>query len=105
MGLKALKRKNFRIKHVKKNDRVVILAGSDRGKQGRVIDVLPREGKVLVEGIALVKHHQRPNSARGITGGIVEKESYIDASNVMVISPVTGKPERGYHKKAKKTAK
>lgn len=105
MGLKALKEKNNRkVKHVKKNDRVVVLAGSDKGKQSRVIDVKAREGKVLVEGVAMVKTHQKPNPTRGIQGGIVEKEAYIDASNVMVISPATGKPERGFHKKGSKAS-
>lgn len=106
MGLKAVKEKkrSRKVKHVKKNDRVVILTGSDRGKQSRVIDVKAREGKVLVEGVAMVKTHQKPNPTRGVQGGIIEKESYIDASNVMVISPATGKPERGVHKKGSKVS-
>ncbi|MBL8148928.1 MAG: 50S ribosomal protein L24 [Blastocatellia bacterium] len=106
MGLKALVEieRSKKIRHVKKNDRVVVLSGGDKGKQSRVLDVKPKEGKVLVEGVAVVKRHQRPNPTRGVQGGIIEKESYIDASKVMVISPTTGKPTRGFHKKNKQRA-
>lgn len=80
---------------VKKNDQVVVLSGRDKGKRGRVIEVLTKKGKVIVEGINLLKHHERPNRQRGIAGGIVERESPIDASNVMVLEG--GKPTRvGY---------
>jgi large subunit ribosomal protein L24 len=80
---------------VKKNDQVIILSGRDKGKRGRVIEVLTKKGKVIVEGVNLLKHHQRPNRQRGISGGIVEREAPIDASNVMVLDG--GKPTRiGY---------
>jgi large subunit ribosomal protein L24 len=70
---------------IKKNDQVVVLSGRDKGKRGRVIEVLTRKNKVLVEGVNLLKHHERPNRPRGIAGGIIERESPIDASNVMVL--------------------
>jgi len=70
---------------IKKNDRVYILRGKDRGKQGRVLIVNPRDGKVVVEGIQLIKRHTRPNPQKNIKGGIVEKESPIDVSNVALI--------------------
>jgi len=80
---------------VRKNDQVVILSGRDKGKRGRVIEVLTKKGKVIVEGVNILKHHERPNRQRGIPGGIVERESPIDVSNVMVIEG--GKPTRvGY---------
>src|SRR5438093_1429689 len=99
MGLKALtaKSRESKIQHVRKNDRVVVLNGRSRGKQARVLDVKTREGKVLVEGVAMVKRHTKPNPTRGIQGGITEKEAYIDASNVMVICPSCGKPTRVAH--------
>jgi large subunit ribosomal protein L24 len=99
MGLRAIAEKNrsFKVSHVKKNDRVLILAGRDKGKQARVIEVKSGEGKVMVEGIAIVKHHSKPNPARGVQGGIQEKESFIDASNVMVVCPSCGKPTRVAH--------
>ncbi len=80
---------------IKKNDQVVILSGRDKGKRGRVIEVLTKQNKVLVEGVNMLKHHERPNRQRGIAGGIVEREAPIDASNVMVIQG--GQPTRiGY---------
>lgn len=100
MGLKAVTEKkieNAKVTHVRKNDRVVILTGRDRGKTSRVIDVNKRLGKVMVEGIAMVKHHERPNPARGVQGGIIEKEAYIDASNVQLVCPNCGKPTRVAH--------
>lgn len=80
--------------HVRKNDRVVVIAGKNKNTRGRVIEVLPRERKVIVEGVNVVKRHQRPNSRRGVQGGIIEREMPIDVSNVMVIDPQTGNPTR-----------
>lgn len=80
--------------HVRKNDRVVIIAGKDKGKKSRIIEVLARERKVIVEGVNVVKRHQRPNSRRGVQGGIIERELPIDISNVMVLDPQTGTPTR-----------
>lgn len=96
MGLKALLEKKLldsRV-HVKKNDKVVVLTGRDRGKQSRVIEVDPKYGRVRVEGVAVVKDHIRPNPTRGIQGGIVEKEALINVSNVMLICPSCSKPTR-----------
>ncbi len=100
MGLKALlerKHSGGSVQHIKKNDRVKVLAGRNRGKISRVLEVKPQAGKVLVEGVAMVKHHMKPNQPRGIQGGILDKESYIDASNVMVVCPSCGKPTRVAH--------
>src|SRR5437588_9886318 len=79
---------------VKKGDQVVVMAGRDRGKRGRVLEVRPREGKVRVEGVAVVKRHQRANPAQNRGGGILEKEALINISNVQLIDPATGKPTR-----------
>ncbi|MBO0722127.1 MAG: 50S ribosomal protein L24 [Blastocatellia bacterium] len=84
-----------KIMKIKKNDQVMILSGRDKGKRGRVIEVMTKKGKVIVEGINIMKHHMRPNRQRGIAGGIVDREGPINVSNVMVIEG--GKPTRvGY---------
>ncbi len=79
---------------VKKNDQVVIVAGRDRGKRGRVLEVAPARGKVKVEAVGIVKRHQRANQANNRGGGIIEKEAWIDISNVQLIDPQNGKPTR-----------
>lgn len=72
---------------IKKDDTVKIIAGKDKGKTGRVLSVDRHKGKVLVEGVMIVKRHTRPNPAKQIKGGIAETESPINASNVMVLTP------------------
>jgi large subunit ribosomal protein L24 len=79
---------------VKKGDQVVVMAGKDRGKRGRVLEVKPAEGKVKVEGVGVVKRHQRPNPGANKPGGIIEKEAYVDISNVQLIDPNSGKATR-----------
>ena len=79
---------------VKKNDQVVIIAGRDKGKRGRVLEVLPLKGKIKVEGAAIIKRHQKANPQQNRGGGIVDKESFIDISNVQLIDPQSGKPTR-----------
>ncbi len=82
---------------IKKNDRVMVISGRDKGKSGRVVEVLKAKNKVIVEGVGIIKKATRPNRQAGIAGGIVEKEAAIQASNVMLIDPGTGKPTRvGY---------
>jgi large subunit ribosomal protein L24 len=100
MGLKALKENRLataKVQHVKKNDRVVVVAGSKKGTQSRIIEVKPEVGKVRVEGVAVVKRHAKPNPTRGVQGGIFEKEAFIDASNVMLLCPNCGKSTRVSH--------
>lgn len=75
-----------------KGDQVVVLAGKDKGKQGQVVRVL--DGKVVVEGVNVVKRHQKPNPMRGVEGGIVVKEMPIDISNVAIFNPETKKHDR-----------
>lgn len=70
---------------IKKNDEVLILRGKDRGKTGRVLIVQPKEQKVVVEGVQMIKRHTRPNPQRNIKGGIVEKEAPIHVSNVALV--------------------
>lgn len=78
---------------IRRNDEVVVLAGKDKGKRGKVSQVLST-GKVLVEGVNLVKKHTKPNPQLGVQGGIVEKEAPIHASNVALFNPATGKADR-----------
>jgi large subunit ribosomal protein L24 len=88
---------------IHKGDLVHILSGKDRGKQGRVIDARPKDGKVIVENLNLVKRHTKPrpiqNSSRmgtaGMTpGGVIEKPAPLNVGNVMVVCPVCNRPTR-----------
>jgi large subunit ribosomal protein L24 len=82
--------------HVKKDDKVFVITGKDKGKTGRVIAAYPRENRVLVEGVNMVKKHQKPNQ-QNPQGGIITQEAPIHVSNVMLIDPKSGKPTRvGY---------
>ena len=79
---------------IKKNDQVVVIAGRDRGKRGRVLEVVPAKGKVKVEGVAMIKRHQRANPQSNRGGGIIDKEAFVDISNVQLVDPQSGKPTR-----------
>ncbi|MDR5709172.1 MAG: 50S ribosomal protein L24 [Armatimonadota bacterium] len=74
--------------HVKKGDLVVVISGKYRGKRGKVLRVLPEKGRIIVEGVNLVKRHMKP-SPKNPQGGIVEKEAPIPASKVMLVDPET----------------
>jgi large subunit ribosomal protein L24 len=86
---------------IKKNDEVQVIAGKDRGKRGRVVNVLPKEHRVMVEGVARAKRHLpvRPTQRGGQTGGIILKEQFIDLSNVLVVCKTCGKPTRVGHRR------
>lgn len=79
--------------NVRKDDRVVVISGKDKGKKGKVLVVDPKAGKVIVEGVNLATKHTKPK-AQGQTGGIVKQESPIYASKVMLICPKCGKAAR-----------
>jgi len=78
---------------IRKGDEVVVIAGRDKGKRGVVLSRTD-DSHLVVEGINLVKKHQRPNPMKGQTGGIVDKTMPIDQSNVMLFNPATGKGDR-----------
>ena len=81
---------------IKKGDRVRVLTGKDRGKEGVVMRVIPAENKVIVDGVNVAKRHQKARTAT-MQGGIIDKDMPIPAPNVAVISPGDGKPTRvGY---------
>ena len=86
---------------IRKNDEVEVITGKDRGKRGRVVNVLPREHRVMVEGVARVKRHLpvRPTQRGGQSGGIILKEQFIDLSNVMLVCKTCGKPTRVGHRR------
>ena len=79
---------------IKKNDQVVIIAGRDKGKRGRVLEVAPTTSKIKVEGVGVIKRHQKANPQSNRGGGIIEKEAFINISNVQLIDPQSGKPTR-----------
>jgi large subunit ribosomal protein L24 len=79
---------------IRRDDEVVVLAGKDKGKQGKVLRVLTSDDRVVVEGVNIVKKHTKPNPQLGEAGGIIEKEAAIHVSNVAVLNPATGKADR-----------
>jgi large subunit ribosomal protein L24 len=83
---------------IKKNDQVLIIAGRDKGKRGRVLEVDPTNARVKVEGVGVIKRHQRANPQSNRGGGIIEKEAFINISNVQLIDPQSGKPTRVKYK-------
>ena len=80
---------------LKTGDKVVVIAGKSKGKEGTIISILKDKDKVVVEGVNMVKKHIKPNGQQ--SGSIVEKEAPIHASNVMIIDPKTKKPTRIGH--------
>ena len=82
--------------HVKTGDTVVMLSGKDKGKQGKVLEVMPGEGKVLVEKINVVSRHTKPRK-QGEQGGRINKEGTINVSNVMLVCPKCNKATRVGH--------
>jgi large subunit ribosomal protein L24 len=79
--------------HIKKGDTVYVISGESRGQQGRVLDVITKDGKAIVEGINMVSRHTKPN-AKQTQGGIIKKEAPVQISNLMLVDPSTGKPAR-----------
>ena len=82
---------------IRKNDLVRVISGRDKGKTGRVLSVDRATGRILVEGVMTVKKHVRPNPAKGIKGGIAERESPINVSNVLIVCPSCHKAVRMAH--------
>lgn len=81
------------MQRIRKGDEVIITAGKDKGRRGTVTRTY-RDGRVLVEGVNMVRKHMKPNPATGAKGGIVDRETPVDASNVMPYNPVTKKGDR-----------
>ena len=81
------------IAHVRKGDTVMVVAGKERGKKGKVLRVIPEKGRVVIERINMIKKHQRPTQ-KVRQGGIIEREGSIHLSNVMLVDPGSDKPTR-----------
>ena len=83
---------------IKRNDQIIVIAGKDKGKKGRVLRVIVEKNRVLVEGVGMIKKHVKPNPQRNIAGGILQQEAPINISNVMLVDS-DGNPTRvGYRK-------
>ena len=88
-----------RASRIRRDDTVIVISGKDRGKTGKVLRVYPARQRVIVEGLNIVKRHQRPQQVRDAqraetVGGVIEKEGPIHISNVMLVDPKDGKPSR-----------
>jgi len=79
---------------IRRDDEIVVLAGKDKGKQGKVLKVIPGKDRVIVEGVNMIKKHQKPNPQLDVPGGIIDKEASIHVSNVAIVNPSTGKADR-----------
>lgn len=81
------------MRRIRKDDEVIVIAGRYKGRRGKVLRMID-EDRVIVAGVNMVKRHTKPNPARGIAGGIVEREAALHASNVMLFNPITQKGDR-----------
>lgn len=79
--------------HIKKGDIVMVIAGDDKGQQGKVLEVITNKNRAIVEGVNMVSKHTKPN-AKSPNGGIVKKEASIHISNLLLVDPSSGKPTR-----------
>ena len=79
---------------IKKGDKVLVISGENKGTSGSVLKVLYNDNKAIVEGVNMVKRHTKPNPNAGVAGGIVEKESSIDISNIAIFNPSTKKADK-----------
>lgn len=87
---------------IKRNDTVKVIAGRDAGKEGRVLRILPKSNRVLVEHVSMVKKHVRPNPQRNIKGGIAEQETPVAISNVMLVCKQCGPTRVGHEMRGEK---
>ncbi|MFB4204475.1 50S ribosomal protein L24 [wastewater metagenome] len=82
------------MRKIRKGDEVIVIAGKDKGRRGRVLRVLPEKERVVVENVNVAKKHQRANPQAGVQGGIVDKEMPLHVSNVAIYNAKTGKADR-----------
>jgi large subunit ribosomal protein L24 len=94
MPVRVQEKPKYKIK-IKRNDQVVVIAGKDKGKKGRVLRVLADKNRVLVEGVMMMKKHVKPNPQKNIKGGIAEQEATIHLSNVMLLDSDGNKTRTG----------
>ena len=89
---------------IRKNDTVIVLSGKDKGKEGKIMNAMPKDGKVIVEGVNVAKRHTKPRK-QGDPGGIIKKETPIYACKVMRVCPKCSKPTRAAYGTAKDGSK
>lgn len=89
----ALKKKSRRKLRLKKGDVVVVVSGNDRGKKGKILSIDKKHGKIIIEGVHMIKKHMRPRK-QGDQGGIIEKEAAVNLSNVKLVCPKCGEATR-----------
>lgn len=82
------------MRKLRKGDEVIVIAGSDKGKTGEILQVIVDNDRVVVSGVAVAKKHAKPNPARGITGGVIEKNLSVHVSNVAIYNKETKKADR-----------
>jgi large subunit ribosomal protein L24 len=83
---------------IRRNDNVVVTAGKDRGKKGRVLKVLPEKNRLVIEGVNFISRHTRPNPQKNVKGGIMKREAPLHASNVQLVCPECGARTRIGHR-------
>ncbi|HRY15878.1 MAG: 50S ribosomal protein L24 [Candidatus Competibacteraceae bacterium] len=82
------------MRKIRKDDEVVVIAGKDKGRRGKVMRVAENGERILVAGVNMIKRHTKPNPARNVAGGIIEREAAMHISNVMLFNPMTKKGDR-----------
>ena len=82
------------MRRIRRDDEVIVIAGRDKGRRGKVVQMLDNGERVVVAGINMIKRHTKANPTRGIAGGIIEREAAIHVSNIMLVNPVTHKGDR-----------
>jgi large subunit ribosomal protein L24 len=82
------------MRRIRKDDEVIVIAGKDKGRRGKVTRVVENGERVIVAGVNMIKRHTKPNPARNVAGGIIEREAAIHVSNVMLFNPVAKKGDR-----------
>ena len=82
------------MRRIRRDDEIIVIAGKDKGRRGKVMRMVEDGERVIVAGVNMIKRHTKPNPARGVAGGIIEREAAIHVSNVMLFNPATKKGDR-----------
>jgi large subunit ribosomal protein L24 len=97
MIAEAARKRASAMSKIKRNDQIIVIAGKDKGKKGRVLRIIVDKQRVLVEGVGLIKKHVKPNPQRNIAGGILTQEAPIHISNVALLDSEGNKTRVGFH--------
>jgi len=82
------------MRRIRRDDEVIVIAGKDKGRRGKVMRMVENSERVIVAGVNMIKRHTKPNPARNVAGGIIEREAAVHVSNVMLFNPATKKGDR-----------